>query len=88
MHIRFFRRSHKLQSKRQHVFCSIFIGFVGFVINLVNRPTDDGTVQRPKKNYFSFAFENVKLRFSLRAPKKVTKTLYVNDSAVNLAGIS
>jgi hypothetical protein len=43
---------------------------------LLSRPTDGATVQRPKKclrkrnMYFSSAFENVKLAFSLRTPKK------------------
>jgi hypothetical protein len=51
------------------------VGFVGFVVNLLNRPTNGATVQRPKKNYFSFAFEKVKLPLSLRAPKKIFKKL-------------
>jgi hypothetical protein len=48
------------------------IGFVGFVANLQNRPTDGATGQkvRPKKSYFSSACEYVKLPFSLRVPKK------------------
>jgi hypothetical protein len=51
------------------------IGWVGFVVNILNRPTDVATVQRPKKcvpkkNYFSSAFDNVKLPFSLGTPKK------------------
>jgi hypothetical protein len=50
------------------------IGFVGLVVNLLNRPIDGETVQRPKKcvqkNYFSSAFENEQLPFSLRVPKK------------------
>jgi hypothetical protein len=54
------------------------LGFVGVVINLLNRPTDGATVHgqksvsenvRPKKSYFSSAWEYVKLPFSLRVPK-------------------
>jgi hypothetical protein len=56
------------------------IGFVGFVVNLLNRPTDGATVQRPKKNYFSSSFENVKLPFSLRAPKKSIKKFVSNNT--------
>jgi hypothetical protein len=46
------------------------IGFVGFVGNLVNTPTDGATVSVQKKSYFSSACEYVKLPFSLRVPKK------------------
>jgi hypothetical protein len=119
VHIKFFRRLHKLQSKRHHwknciyhfqidkfistliiFFNSIcyqltnktrnllfaiqlfiyissgdrtIIGFVGLVVNLLNRPIDGAPVQRPEKssekNYFSSAFENEQLPFSLRVPK-------------------
>jgi hypothetical protein len=47
------------------------VGFVGFVVNLLNRPTNGAMVQRPKKNYFSSAFEKVKLPLSFWAPKKI-----------------
>jgi hypothetical protein len=47
----------------------IIISFVGFVVNLLNRPTDGATVQRPKKNYFSSIFENEKYRFHLECLK-------------------
>jgi hypothetical protein len=46
------------------------IGFVGFVADLLNRPTDRRHGQRPKKSYFSSAYEYVKLPFSLRVHKK------------------
>jgi hypothetical protein len=54
------------------------VGFVGFVVNLLNRPTDGATVHalksasekvRPKKSYFLSTWEYVKLAFSLRVPK-------------------
>jgi hypothetical protein len=44
------------------------IGFVGFIPNLLNRRTDGITIS-VRKSYFSFAYEYVKLPFSLRVPK-------------------
>jgi hypothetical protein len=51
------------------------IGFVGFVVNLLNRPTDGAKVQRPKKSYFSSAFENVKLSFKVIFSEKIFRSL-------------
>jgi hypothetical protein len=56
------------------------LGFVAFVVNLLNSPTDGATVSvrksvykkvRPKKSYFSSPWEYVKLLFSLKVPKKM-----------------
>jgi hypothetical protein len=70
--ISYLQYNHVLKKKKKHF---NKVGFVGFVVNLLNRPTNGATVQRPKKNYFSSAFENVKLPLSLRAPKKIFKKL-------------
>jgi hypothetical protein len=52
VHIIFFRQPHELQSKRHHwkittwntILIYIIYGDVGFVANLLNRPTDGATV--------------------------------------------
>jgi hypothetical protein len=53
-----------------HVFPVGLLGFVSFVVNYLNRPTDGAMVQGQKstaeKIYFSSAWEYVKLPFSLR----------------------
>jgi hypothetical protein len=63
-----------------HLFSVGLLGFVGFVVNLLNRPTDGATVRvlksacekvRPKKSYFLSEWEYVKLPFSLRVPKNL-----------------
>jgi hypothetical protein len=46
------------------------IDFVGFVVNLPNRPINGATVS-VRKSYFSSAEEYVKLPVSLRMPKKI-----------------
>jgi hypothetical protein len=68
------------------------LGFIGFVVNLLNRPTEGATVHvlkstyekvRPKKSYFLSASENVKLPFSLRVPKKVIVKLALHETMRN-----
>jgi hypothetical protein len=50
-------------------FQSVYSVLVGFVLSLLNRPTDPRSMirkVRPKKSYFLSAWEYVKLPFSLR----------------------
>jgi hypothetical protein len=53
--------------------------------NLLNKSTDGATVQRPKKNFFSSAFKNIKLPFSLKVLKVIKmSSFYVSNFLFSL----
>jgi hypothetical protein len=62
------------------------IGFVGLVVNLLNKLTDGATVSA-RKSYFLSACEYVKLSFSLQVLKKmlIINFLALSNSATVIA---
>jgi hypothetical protein len=47
---------------------------------VTDRPTDGATVERPKKSYFSFVLENVKLPLSLKGRLKIVLAPILKNS--------